>query len=287
MVKQYRMQCYYHKDVFEELNLQEPETWDDFLHICETIKKADKVPLMCGGTGDVWATGEPYWICVGNGALLSEYPEFNKQLEEGTVQFNNPVTVEVLTAWQDMINKGYYYKGAMSLGYPQAAEEFQKGTSVMMMDGSWVAAAMDAEGKDNIGVFAVPLMDGSKTYTANYIYWGVSEASEHKDIAFDFIRYICEENPEIYRAYLKADGLYSSTKTAVTYEQGPLMTKFMENISGWEPATEIFYAVGEYAMPSGVASFVCKSFQNIFNGADVSSETVSWDAEYQRLLEAQ
>ena len=65
------------------------------------------------------------------------------------------------------------------------------------------------------------------------------------------------------------------------------MTKFMENISGWEPATEIFYAVGEYAMPSGVASFVCKSFQNIFNGADVSSETVSWDAEYQRLLEAQ
>ena len=253
----------------------------------ETIKKADKVPLMCGGTGDVWATGEPYWICVGNGALLSEYPEFNKQLEEGTVQFNNPVTVEVLTAWQDMINKGYYYKGAMSLGYPQAAEEFQKGTSVMMMDGSWVAAAMDAEGKDNIGVFAVPLMDGSKTYTANYIYWGVSEASEHKDIAFDFIRYICEENPEIYRAYLKADGLYSSTKTAVTYEQGPLMTKFMENISGWEPATEIFYEVGEYAMPSGVASFVCKSFQNIFNGADVSSETVSWDAEYQRLLEAQ
>ena len=287
MVKQYRMQCYYHKDVFDELGLEEPETWDDFLNICEVIKEAGKVPMMCGGTGDVWATGEPYWICVGNGALLAEYPEFNKQLEEGTVQFNNPITIKVLTAWQEMIDKGYYYKGAMSLGYPQAAEEFQKGTAVMMMDGSWVAATMDAEGNDGIGVFAVPLMDGSKTYATNYIYWGVSETCEHKDIAFDFIQYICEENPEVYRDYLKADGLYSSTKNAVTYEQGPLMTKFMENIKDWEPETEIFYAVGEYAMPSGVASFVCKSFQNIFNGSDVEAEAASWDAEYQRLLEAQ
>jgi len=30
-----------------------------------------------------------------------------------------------------------------------------------------------------------------------------------------------------------------------------------------------------------------KSFQNIFNGADVAAEVEGWDTEYQRLLDAQ
>ena len=91
----------------------------------------------------IWATGEPFWIAEGDTALLAKYPEFNKDLKEGKVAWNNETTVDVLTKWQDMVKIGYYYEGAMSLSYSQASEEFKKGTAAMIVDGSWQAAGLD------------------------------------------------------------------------------------------------------------------------------------------------
>lgn len=285
--RQYKMQCYYNKAEFEALGLSEPATWEEFLNVCQTIKDAGKVPLMCGGTGDIWATGEPFWIAEGDTALLAQYPDFNKQLKEGTMQWNNETTIEVLTNWQDMVNKGYYYEGAMSLSYSQAAEEFKKGTAVMMVDGSWQAAGLDAEGNEDFGVFAVPTMTGDKITIADCSYWGVSETCANKDAAFQFIKYVFDENQEVYKTYLQSDGLYSTTKKAVSYEQGPVTTKLIENTADWSKVQEIVKLPGEYAVPSGMQSYMDKSFQNIFNGADVATEVAGWDTEYQRLLDAQ
>lgn len=285
--KQYKMQCYYNKAMFAELGLEEPTTWDEFMNVCQTIKDAGEIPLMCGGTGDIWATGEPYWIAVGDTALLAKYPDFNKELKEGTNTWNNETTIAVLTNWQDMVNKAYYYEGAMSLSYSQAAEEFKKGTAAMMVDGSWLAAGLDSESNEDFGVFVVPAMDGSEICVADCSYWGVSETCENKDAAFQFIKYVFDENQEVYQAYLQSDGLYSTTKNAVSYDQGAVTTKFVANISGWETVQEIVKLPGEYAAPSGMQSYMDKSFQNIFNGADIQTEVEGWDTEYQRLLEAQ
>ncbi|MDD3361715.1 MAG: extracellular solute-binding protein [Hespellia sp.] len=285
--KQYKMQCYYNKSVFKDLNLEEPQTWDEFMNVCQTIKDAGQTPLMCGGTGDIWATGEPFWIAEGDTALLSKYPDFNKELKEGTNKWNNDTTVDVLTKWQDMVNKGYYYDGAMSLSYSQAAEEFKKGSAAMMVDGSWQAAGLDSESNEDFGVFALPTMDGSKITVADCSYWGVSETCENKDAAFQFIKYVFDENQDVYKTYLQADGLYSTTKKAVTYDQGNVTTKFIDNIADNDTVQEIVKLPGENAAPSGMQSFMDKSFQNIFNGADVKTEVESWDTEYQRLLDAQ
>lgn len=285
--KQYKMQCYYNKGVFNELSLEEPKTWDEFMNVCQTIKDAGKVPLMCGGTGDIWATGEPFWIAEGDTALLSKYPNFNQELKEGKNKWNNETTIDVLTKWQDMVNKGYYYEGAMSLSYSQASEEFKKGTAAMMVDGSWQAAGLDGENNEDFGVFAVPTMDGSEICVADCSYWGVSETCKNKDAAFQFIKYVFDENQEVYKTYLQSDGLYSTTKKAVSYEQGPVTTKLLDNTKGWNTVQEIIKLPGEFAVPSGMQSYMDKSFQNIFNGADVKAEVENWDVEYQRLLDAQ
>lgn len=285
--KQYKMQCYYNKAIFADLGLEEPTTWQEFLNVCQTIKDAGMVPMLCGGAGDTWTTGEPFWICEGNVGLLSAYPDFNEQLKEGSIKWNNPIAVDVLTEWQEMIENGYYYEGSLSLSYPQTCEEFLRGTAAMLINGSWYAAELDATGNEDIGVFAMPSMDGSQIYASNYTYWGVSETCEHKDAAYKFIKYVFSDNTEVYKNFLKADGQYSATKTPVTYEQGPVMNKFVANVSDWTGAPEIVKVQGEFAVPSGMSDFMCKSFQNIFNGADVAAELDAWDAEYQRLLQSQ
>jgi ABC-type glycerol-3-phosphate transport system substrate-binding protein len=285
-MKQLRMQCYYNKADFAALNLREPQTWEEFLNVCQTLKGAGKVPLIAGGTGDVWATGEPYWISAANPVLMDAYPNFNADLKAGKVKWNNPVLVDTLTQWQNLIKSGYYHPGCMSFSYSQAAAEFQNGAASMMIDGSWAAAGFDAAGNTNFGVFAMPNHKNLKTYCAAVSYWGVSAQSKNKEAAFAFVKYVLGGNETVYRNYLKADGLSSTTKKPVTYDQGPLMNKFVQNWSSYTLTPEIFKVAGDLSLPSGFAGFILKSLQNIFNGAGIAGELDNWDAEYKNLLAA-
>jgi ABC-type glycerol-3-phosphate transport system substrate-binding protein len=285
-MKQLRMQCYYNIAEFKALGLSEPKTWDEFLKVCETIKAAGKVPLICGGTGDVWATGAPWWISVVNQSILNAHPNFSQDLYNGTVKWNDESIVKSLTAWQDLVKAGYYYNGSMSLSYSQASAEFQNGTAVMMIDGSWMAAGLDAAKNTNFGVFAVPNPDGVNTYCTAISYWGVSASCQNKEAAFTFVKYVLGGNPDVYRGYLSADGLSSTTKTPVTYEQGLLMNKFVSNWSDFTLVPEITKVCGDYALPSGMENYINKSLQNIFSGSDIKTELDNWVQEYETLKEA-
>lgn len=284
---QYKGQCYYNKAIFEELGLKEPSTWDEFLSNCQAIKDAGKVPLMCGGTGDTWATGGMYWIAQGDTQVQAAYPDFIQGLEEGKYKWNNDVTMKVMTQFQDMVDKGYYYEGGLSLSYSQASEAFLKGDAAMMIDGAWMNATLDNAENDDFGVFVVPTMDGSKVAIGNASTWGVYKDSKNQDAAWAFIKHIFGTDTKPYADWLACDGLFSTTKEPVTYPMGPVTTKFIENVEGYDVKMEICGTPGDYVIPSGMQSFIDKSHQNTFNGADVSKELDSWDAEYQRLLDAQ
>lgn len=285
---QYKGQCYYNKAVFEELGLEEPTTWDEFLNVCQTIKDAGKTPLMCGGTGDTWATGAMFWMAEGDTMLQSKYPDFLQGLIEGKYKWNNEISQEVLTAYQDMVNKGYYYEGGLSLTYSQCADAFLKGEAAMLIDGSWMNATLDNAGNEDFGVFTMPTMDGTTQIAiGNTTGWGVYKDSENQEAAWEFIKYMLGENTEGYAGLLECDGLFSTTVEPVTYEMGPVTTDYLANIEGWESRPELVKAMGDYTIPTGFESFKDKSLQNIYNGVDVEQELDSWDAEMQRLLDAQ
>lgn len=285
--KQYRMQCYYHKDVFESLGIQIPTTWDEFVSVCQTIKDAGQVPLMGAGAADVWATGAPYWISVANQEIMSAYPTFNKDVLGDTVNWANDTVSATLKRWQGLVDAKYYHKGSMSFGYSQASAEFLDGNAAMMIDGSWLAAGLDASSNTEIGCFPVPNFNGEKTYCAAISYWGVYQESKNKEAAFQFVDYILGGNADVYKQYLSADGWASVTKEAVTYDRGPLMTQFISNWADYTLVPEITKIVGDYALPTGIEEYILKSMQNIFTGADVDAELANWDAEFDRLLAAQ
>lgn len=285
--KALRNQCYYHKDQFAEAGIEaEPTTWEEFVDVCQKLQDAGKVPLMGAGASDIWATSFGYWTGVANSDIMNAYPDFNEKILAGELKWTDPVIVDSLNHWQDLINAGYYHPGSMSFSYTQASEEFKNGSSAMFMDGAWSAAGYDAAGvtEDDLGIFIVPASSGAKSYCTMPQYWGVAESCEHKEEAFKFCEYVLGGNPEIYAYYLKADGTYSVTKDPVTYEMGPIQSKFYHNYDDVELVTEIMKAVGDTAMPSGFEDFTCKSLQNVFTGADVEAELATWDAEMERLL---
>ncbi len=285
--KQYRMQCYYHKNVFESLGLNAPTTWDEFINVCQSIKDSGQTPLMGAGAADVWATGAPYWISVANQEIMSAYPNFNEDVLSGKVDWANETVSASMKRWQGLVDSGYYHKGSMSFGYSQASAEFKDGSAAMMIDGSWLAAGLDAESNDEIGCFPVPNFLDEKTYCAAVSYWGVYQESKNKEAAFQFVNYVLGGNMDVYKQYLSADGWASVTKEPVVYERGPLMTQFIGNWSDYTLVPEITKVVGDSAMPTGMEEYILKSMQNIFTGADVDAELQSWDTEFDRLLAAQ
>ena len=285
-LKQLRSQCYYHKDQFKEAGIdKEPETWDEFIDVCEKLKAADKVPLMGVGASDLWATSFGYFSGVINSDIMNAYPEFNKDLADGKVSWTDPVVEESVSHWKELIDAGYYHKGSMSFSYIQATEEFANGEAAMMLDGSWQARTFDKKGVsiDEIGVFPVPAPSGAKNYCTMSQYWGVSESCKNKEEAFKFCEYVLGGNPDIYKLYLECDGMYSVTKTPVEYEAGAIQQKFSDNYEGYELVDEITKLAGDYALPTGFEDYTQKSLQNVFTGADVKPELEKWDAEMKKL----
>ena len=284
--KQYRIQCFYNKDQFEAAGITAaPKTWDEFVAVCDKLVAADKTPLICGGAKDIWATGL-YWIGGANQDIMEAYPTFNEDLVAGNAKWANETAIESITAWQGLVEAGYYHKGSMSFDYGQAAEEFQKGSAAMMFDGSWAAAGADASSNANLGSFVIPTPFNNKSYDTANIYWGVSEASANKEAAFRFVDYVLGGNEDVYRTFLQADGYGSTTKEAVTYEQGPVMTEFLANYMGRTLVPEITKVIGDGAIPAGLEDMINKSMQSIYTGADVKTELEKLDAETQKLLAA-
>ena len=283
--KQYRIQCYYNKDQFADAGITAtPKTWDEFTAVCKKLKDAGKTPLICAGAKDVWATGSLFWIACTDIDIIDKYPNFNADLIAGKQKWANDVAIQSITAWQDLVKAGYYHKGSMSFDYGQASTEFTKGAAAMMFDGSWAAAGADAANNTNLGSFVIPTTFGSNSYCTANNYWGVSETSQNKEAAWKFVDYVLGGNPEVYKTYLQADGLGSTTKTPVTYEQGPVMQEFLANFEGRTLVPEIFKVIGDDKIPSGIEDMMNKSMQSVFTGADVKAELESWDAETQNLL---
>ena len=285
--KTYRMQVYYHKKVFEDNGIGIPTNWNEFVAACDKLKSKGIAPLTTAGASNLWATGQPYWAAVINPELCKKYPNFNEDVLTGKVKWNNDTLVEQLQHWQKLVNDGYYFKGSLGLTYAQATEEFLKGSAAMMIDGSWFASGLDSGDdtrKDDMGIFMMPTPNNVKAYSIVSQYWGVSAKANNVEAAFDFCAYVLGGNPDIYAKYIQADGEFSVTKNPVTYEMGPLLTKFVDNHEGYEVVPYVTRVVGDWRLPPGFEDFTYKSFQNIFQGADVVKELQSWDAEMAQLL---
>lgn len=287
--KAYRTQVFYNKHQFADAGITEvPQTWDEFINVCDTLQEAGYTPLMGVGASDIWATAFGYWTGVVNSELYTAYPNFNADILSGELSWENDVLIDVLKDWQSL--SGYYHKGAMSFSNTQATSEFLSGSTAMFMDGAWSATSIDNSeeySSDDFGTFMMPTPSGAKTYCTMPQYWGVSETCENKEAAFKFCEYVLGGNSDIYRYYLQADGTFSVTKDPVTYEMGPVQTEFVNNLEGYTLVPEAMKVVGDNAFPTGFEDYTLKSLQNIFTGADVEQELSTWDAEMARLAEAQ
>lgn len=152
----------YNKDIFKELGLSIPKTYEEFLAVCEQIKAKGITPLFMPFK-DQWATN--IWVS----AALADYADKNdptlfNDLNANKKQWNEIPQLEAIIDQQyQLYKKGYTNADVLSDSYDMAVGKFLNKEVAMMFMGDWLI--QDVETKDpnvHLGLFPIPYADNVK-----------------------------------------------------------------------------------------------------------------------------
>ncbi|MEK3832956.1 MULTISPECIES: ABC transporter substrate-binding protein [unclassified Paenibacillus] len=149
---------FYNKAVFNDLGLQPPATWEEFLKICETIKQAGITPLVIGNS-DLWTAGN--WVAHIISRVVGEdaYSEA-MQLKQ---PFNSPDFVKAYGYVRELWDKGYINENVTAASDSEADMLFLNGSGAMHPIGSWLApTAVEETPELELGYFNTPAIPDGK-----------------------------------------------------------------------------------------------------------------------------
>ena len=90
----------YNKDVFDKYDLKEPETFEEFENVCQTLVDHGVAPMGVDATA-----GSYKWFQC----LLAAYdPQLYLDLCDNKVKYTDDRVVEVMNKWQEMHDKGFF-----------------------------------------------------------------------------------------------------------------------------------------------------------------------------------
>lgn len=198
----------YWKPDYEELGLEIPKTWDEFVANCTALKEAGKTPVYLS-SGDTWTT--QVLFLGDNYNVLAKNPSFADDFTAGKAKFAEDEGA--LAGWAkyedlvDMYNADY-----TAAKYDDGLEAMATGQATHWIMLTQVIPAMVAnhpEAAENIGVFGVPGDDpenaGLTVWEPNA--WYISKDSANTEAALAFLDFwYQEENMNEYVSMMGANG---------------------------------------------------------------------------------
>jgi len=154
---------YYNVGIFEDLGLSVPDTWAEFLDVCEKLKENGIPPIsICH---ESWTYTEFVHPIVASAFLSDEWLE---DLKAGRVNYNSPEFIQTFAALKQLVP--YLIDGWEGLMYNDARTVFATGQTAMYFDGNWSIAYIREIGGENLNfdVFILPGPTGQKR-----IYWRI------------------------------------------------------------------------------------------------------------------
>lgn len=101
---------FYNKAIFEQYNLNPPETWDEFLDVCATLKQGGVTPIAIGlSPGQNWQT--LLWFDYLN-IRINGLAFRNELMLEGETRFDDDRVRAVFTTLGTLVEGGYFDENA-------------------------------------------------------------------------------------------------------------------------------------------------------------------------------
>lgn len=226
-IRQPQSLIFYNKKLFAEAGIEAtPKTWEELETAAEKLKSKNITPILTAGD---WTAGFTFSVMTSSN-IYKENRNWYADRFDNKVKFTDADWIESASYYTNLVKKGYFNKGALSIDYTAAEQEFLKGKGAMYPMGSWFSAAEATADKDfEVGVFATPTKDGTQYLLGgeNAGGYAVAKNSNHPEEALKFAKFMMLD-PEAHKGYLQADALFSNLKVPLKWDMSPLQTEIYE-----------------------------------------------------------
>jgi raffinose/stachyose/melibiose transport system substrate-binding protein len=196
----------YNKAIFNELGLEIPKTWDEFIAVSKKIQEAGKVPFY-HTYKDAWTTLPSFNVLAAN----TQGDDFYNQLNKGKILAGE----RYKEAAEKMVELSKYgHKNQQGAGYNDGNTAFANGKSAMYLQGIWAIPEIKKANPDiELGVFPFPATnnpDEIKVVSGVDLLFGLSASSKHPEEAKKFIEFMLKE--ENAKQYIQEQNAFSALK---------------------------------------------------------------------------
>jgi multiple sugar transport system substrate-binding protein len=187
---------FYRKDVFEELGLEPPQTWDDVAAAATTVREQTQLnPIAMyykvGAGQNLFIWLNMLW---GTGGDI-----FDQNMRP---IFNNDAGVKATQQYVDYVKNNLTDQSALTFDEGTATEEMTKGRAAMFVGWSWIyenfanPEIAAPEVLNNVGVVPAPT-NGGEPVSYGYI-WpvGILQSSQKQDAAWEYIKWLTNQQVE-------------------------------------------------------------------------------------------
>lgn len=149
---------FYSKDLFGELGLEEPGTWEELLIAASEIRERGLTAFSLG-SANRWPA--QFWFDY---LMLRSWGfEYREDLMSGDALYTDDEVLHVMKLWSGLLEQGFFNEDSNSLTWDQAADLLSSGEAAMTLMGTWIIPYLD---ETDIGFFPFPVMDDSIPVTA-------------------------------------------------------------------------------------------------------------------------
>ena len=185
---------YYNEDLFAELGIAVPQTWEELLAAAQTIQDAGYIPFA-NASGDAWTIAEIVFMNLAP-TFIGGY-EGRMAYLNGERCFNDENAVAAFQAVADIAP--FFPEGQQALTYYDSQQLFLQGQAAMWLGGSWDIPFFEGEAPEFAwSVFGIPAPAGQdQRYVTFHLDAGMglnaAASPEKKEAAKKFLEWMTTE----------------------------------------------------------------------------------------------
>lgn len=186
----------YNVPLYEELGLEVPETWDDFVANSETIarERPDVTPVL-QAYGETWTA--QMLILAAHGSVAQEDPGWAERFTAGEAKFAQEPALAGFEHLQEVHDAGLLNEDFASLTHDQALRQLAEGGAAhypMLTNAAPAIAQNNPDELDDVGFFALPAADAEHTaatiWQPGAVYIPSSTTGEELEAAKTLVEFI-------------------------------------------------------------------------------------------------
>lgn len=222
---------YYNKDIFANLGLKEPTTYEELVSISKTLKEEGYTPVLHQGLDTfMW----PIWFFETFAQTSGDPIEKTLSNLRGETKFTDAPDVEALDRIAQFVKDGVLDVTSLSTDRDGMRSAFLNGDSAMYYNGTWELAFLNDSVSDfELGVFEFPQLSNVKGTPGHGggagtgICLSNTIKEEKVPYALRFIEYVTR--PEVAEKYLSPLNPFATTVAGVPTVENPINTALQQN----------------------------------------------------------